>query len=696
MPPFSNRLMHRSCYALLVFVLLLTTCASLSTQAISGHLSSTPETGEISPDSVILAGLDGAAEKTVTIDDYANLYVPVCIRASNLDSRIAFIVDGQIYVTDIDRFQSPEAIPHGDLWANCVTWSNDDRSLYVLGSPTAGDRPVQIYHLPLEGDPTPDQLSFDHRGISSIKLSPDGTRLLFEFGDGRIHSDLQTLEARQRYEWRPPHVIDGLIFKRDGSGYQTTKAEKNIHVLDIQTKQPLQLTGTRHQDTDGTWSPDGKEIAFVRDVSGGSEYHSDLWIMSSKAKDGVAGTKLTKTPALRSAPAWSGDGEHIAYLWADPRHGPFAVIQLALYAIEDGTERVLTTALDRSVLSFRFSPDGQSLIFTYVDGGGQHLARLGIDGGKIERLIDGSRVVSGFDLTSDGNLVLKMKNNDDFWNVYALRGKREKQITSFNYSFFSDTRLGEKEKYSFDNQDGQRVEMFVTKPAGFDGSTKFPAVLRIHGGPVSQFTYGYDFFSQYLAANGYLVIEPNIHGSVGRGQEFTRAIHHNWGCTDYPEAVQAVDHVVSLGYVDPDRLAVTGYSYGGYLTNCIITRTTTKFKAAATGAGHSLIIANYGHDIWLRWYNWELGYPWESPQLYERLSPLLRAHYVQTPTLFLGGAKDWNVPILNAELFYQSLRVRNVPTELVVYPEADHIHWHYESSKDYYARIVRWFDKYVK
>ena len=300
MPPFVNRLIHRRSYVLLVFVVLLAIHHSSNAQAINGRIwssiLSTPETSDALPEPVILAGLDGAAEKTVTIDDYANLYVPECIRASNHDSRIAFIVDGQIYVADIDRFQSPEAIPHGDLWANCVTWSNDDRSLYVLGSPTTGEDPVQIYHLPLEGDPAPDQLSFDDRGISSIKLSPDGKRLLFESGDGRINSDRQTLEARQRYEWRPPHVIDGLIFKRDGSGYQTTKAEKDIHVLDIDTKQPLQLTGTRHQDADGTWSPDGKQIAFIRDVSGGSEYHSDLWIMPSKAKDGVAGTKLTETP----------------------------------------------------------------------------------------------------------------------------------------------------------------------------------------------------------------------------------------------------------------------------------------------------------------------------------------------------------------------------------------------------------------
>jgi dipeptidyl aminopeptidase/acylaminoacyl peptidase len=212
---------------------------------------------------------------------------------------------------------------------------------------------------------------------------------------------------------------------------------------------------------------------------------------------------------------------------------------------------------------------------------------------------------------------------------------------------------------------------------------------------VGQFAYGYDFTAQYLAANGYVVVQPNPRGSTGRGQDYIRAIYRTWGITDYDDIIAAVDHVISLGYADPDRLAVFGYSYGGYMTNTVITRT-NRFKAAASGAGHSLIVAHYGHDIYQKWYNWELGVPWENQDKYTRLSPLAQAGKVETPTLFLGGRDDWNVPVLNAELFYQSLRQRGVETQLVVYPKTHHSGWSEDFDKDYLQRVRQWFDRHLK
>jgi dipeptidyl aminopeptidase/acylaminoacyl peptidase len=248
---------------------------------------------------------------------------------------------------------------------------------------------------------------------------------------------------------------------------------------------------------------------------------------------------------------------------------------------------------------------------------------------------------------------------------------------------------------SFKAPDGTEVQAFVTKPPDFTPGRRYPTVLHIHGGPVGQFGWGFDFKPQYLAANGYVVVEPNPRGSTGRGQEFVRAIYRTWGITDYDDLIAAVDHVIAQGYADPERLAVTGYSYGGYMTNTVITRT-DRFKAAASGAGHSYIVANYGHDIYQKWYNWELGPPWENRGMYDRLSPLLQAGRVTTPTIFLGGRDDWNVPILNAELFYQSLRTKGVPTELVVYPGAHHGGWPTEFERDYLERVRAWFDKYLK
>ena len=218
--------------------------------------------------------------------------------------------------------------------------------------------------------------------------------------------------------------------------------------------------------------------------------------------------------------------------------------------------------------------------------------------------------------------------------------------------------------------------------------------MRIHGGPVGQFTWGYEFAAQLFAAAGYVVIEPNPRGSTGRGQDFINAIHSRWGDPDYEDLMRAVDAVIEAGYADPQQLGVFGYSYGGFMTNIVITRT-KRFRAAASGAGHSLIYANYGHDIYQRWYNWELGPPWENPDAYASLSPLLEVARVETPTIFLGGRDDWNVPVLNAELFYQSLRQRGVPTRLVVYPDAHHGGWPTEFTVDYLTRVLDWFARYV-
>ncbi len=258
--------------------------------------------------------------------------------------------------------------------------------------------------------------------------------------------------------------------------------------------------------------------------------------------------------------------------------------------------------------------------------------------------------------------------------IHAFSGGRGLALTKVNDAFHSRVALGAKETVSFKSADGTEVQAFVTKPPGFVSGRRYPTILHIHGGPVGQFGWGFDFKPQYFAANGYVVIEPNPRGSTGRGQEFVRAIYQTWGITDYDDLIAAVDYAIAAGYADPDRLAVTGYSYGGYMTNTVITRT-DRFKAAASGAGHSYIAANYGHDIYQKWYNWELGPPWENREKYDRLSPLLQAGKVTTPTIFLGGREDWNVPLLNAELFYQSLRKRGIDTELVVYPGMHHGGW---------------------
>ena len=346
--------------------------------------------------------------------------------------------------------------------------------------------------------------------------------------------------------------------------------------------------------------------------------------------------------------------------------------------------------------SFRYSPDGQWIYFLFEGDGGGQLARVRPRDGKLEHVLSGPFHVTAFDVAGSGEVVGRMENANDAAELYlARKGRAPRRLTEVNDAYLRSVQVGAKERIEFKSPDGTLIEAFVTKPPGFEPARRYPTILDIHGGPVSRFAYGYDFGAQYLAANGYVVVQPNPRGSTGRDQAFVRAIYRTWGITDYEDLIAAVDHVIGLGYADPDRLAVTGYSYGGYMTNTVITRT-DRFKAAASGAGHAFIAANYGHDIYQKWYSWELGPPWENREAYDRLSPLLHAGKVTTPTIFLGGRDDWNVPVLNAELFYQSLRARGVDTQLVVYPGMHHTGWSEEFDKDYLRRVREWFDKYLK
>jgi dipeptidyl aminopeptidase/acylaminoacyl peptidase len=221
-------------------------------------------------------------------------------------------------------------------------------------------------------------------------------------------------------------------------------------------------------------------------------------------------------------------------------------------------------------------------------------------------------------------------------------------------------------------------------------------VLRIHGGPVSQWGNEFDFGWQLLAAHGYVVIGANPRGSSGRGEAFASAIYADWGHKDGEDVLAAVDYAVQRGVADPERLGVGGWSYGGILTNYTIARD-RRFKAAVSGAGSANFLAGYGTDQYVREYEAELGKPWTNTDLWIRLSaPFLHADRIVTPTLFMGGDKDFNVPLLNSEQMYQALRSLGRDTQLVIYPDQHHTLTKPSYERDRLARYLGWYGKYLK
>jgi dipeptidyl aminopeptidase/acylaminoacyl peptidase len=304
-------------------------------------------------------------------------------------------------------------------------------------------------------------------------------------------------------------------------------------------------------------------------------------------------------------------------------------------------------------------------------------------------------VVTSFDVSRSGRIVLNTGTAQRSAEVHAWDGGTLRALTHVNDSVFAALQVATTEDVQFRNKDGQTVGALLVKPAGFDATKKYPLLLRIHGGPNGQDQHLYNFERELFAANGYLVLAVNYRGSSGRGQAWKKAIFADWGNKEVQDLLAGVDHAISLGFVDANRLGIGGWSYGGILTDYTIA-TTTRFKAATSGAGSALQTSMYGTDQYIYQYGNELGAPWKNPKLWEKLSyGFYKADKITTPTLYLGGEKDFNVPISGSEQMYQALKSLGVPTQLVVYPGQFHGITRPSFQRDRYERYLGWYAKYL-
>jgi dipeptidyl aminopeptidase/acylaminoacyl peptidase len=635
-------------------------------------------------------GAAKAAPRAITLDDYDRVKSPDDPRLARDGRQIAYVVDGQIHVVPTSG-GTPRVVTAAGSQASAPYWSRDGRTLYFLSDRSKSS---QVWKLSVDSFGEASQVTALGRGFDTVNFSHDETQLLLTSTVTAATAAADTPPGKAAAT--EPWVITRLQFKEDaGDGYLTGDRAEHLFVYELATARLRQVTSGPYTEAQPAWSPDGRMIVFVsnREDEPDASYKTDLWLVAAHNTDqGRELVRLTNDDRVKSAPAWSPDGRVIAFLSAED--GVYGLPQLAVIPASGGPARILTAELDRWISSFKFSPDGQWIYLAYEHLGGTNLARVRLRDGKLEPVLQGEQQASSFDVSRASTLAAVIQHMNDAPELYSVARGRALRLTGINDAYLQTVVRASKEKVEFKSPDGTAVEAFVTKPPGYAAGRRYPTLLHVHGGPVGQFAYGFDFEAQYFAAHGYVVVQPNPRGSTGRGQEFVRGIYQTWGITDYDDVIAGVDHMIREGVADPDRLGVHGYSYGGYMTNVIVTRT-PRFKAAASGAGHSLIVGNYGHDIYQQWYNWELGLPWENREKYDRLSPLLRAGQVQTPTLFLGGRDDWNVPVLSAELFYQSLRKRGIDTQLVVYPGMHHSDWTDEFQKDFLQRHLQWFDRYL-
>ncbi|HKW48956.1 MAG TPA: S9 family peptidase [Gemmatimonadaceae bacterium] len=571
-------------------------------------------------------------------------------------------------------------------------WSPDGRYLAFLSGRQEG-KGAQIWLLDRRGGEA-QRVTQLRGGVSEFAWSPDSKRMILVVDE---ETDSVARKDTAEHKAPKPIVIDRYSFKRDVAGYLGTK-RSHLSIFDVDTKKTETLTSGLDDDGSPSWSPDNRMIAFVRGPVAEPDHSRDDDVYVIEARAGATPKRLTDFAGPDGGRlAWSPDGKWLAFFRGDePKYQAYNLSKLAIVP-SDGSApaRVLTEALDRPLSNAQFTADGKSVYVLLSDDREQQLARVRVADGSVERLITGKRVISAYTTNATGKFAVMSSTPERSGEVYAWDNGSLRQLSHQNDSIFAQLQLGSTEGFSSKSKDGTEVHGVLVRPANAPAG-KLPMILYIHGGPNGQDSYSFSFDREYFAANGYAVLSVNYRGSSGRGAAYQKAIFADWGDKEVMDLLGAVDEAVRSGVADAERLGIGGWSYGGILTDYTIA-STTRFKAGVAGAGSALQLSMYGTDQYITQYNQEIGPPWKAQDLWIKISyPFFHADRIKTPTLFMGGSADFNVPIIGGEQMYQALRSLGVPTELVIYPGQFHGLTLPTYRKDRLERFLAWYDKYLK
>lgn len=647
-----------------------------------------------------------AKPTTLQIDHLINLKTPRDVQISPEGDWVAYVVRrndedkdkgfSQIWMTSTD---GKKTVPLTASYANASSprWSPDGSSIAFVG--TRGDdddATSQVWLLNRLGGEA-QQYTNVEQGVDGFSWSPDGTKMLLSITDPEPKEKDKDGKEIENKDKPKPWVIDRLQFKQDYVGYLDRK-RTHLYLFDGKND-PVQITSGDYDDASPRWSPDSTKIAFVskRDGDPDSNNNSDIWVVSADASAKAHPlTQVTVNKGSDYSPSWSPDGKNIAYVTVtEPAKLWYATQQLAIKPSSgEGTPNILTTDYDRMVYSPKYGPKGKYVYFVSDDTGNSPLMKVNAKSGKLATAIGGEIAVSGYTLHKQGVATIQSGHHTPFDVHFTKKGKR-KQITMLNDELLDGVKLGKVERLSVPGWNNESVESFVYYPPNHEAGKAYPTIFVLHGGPVGQHDTSFDAWGQLYASKGYIAVLPNPHGSTGYGEPFTYSLFQKWGVPDFADIDAIADHLVASGISDGDKLGVGGWSYGGILTNYVITKS-ERFKGAVSGASEVNYRANYGHDHYQHFWEVELGLPWENAEAWEAISPFNDVGKVTTPTLVIGGHEDWNVPIQNSEQLYQALKRRGLDTQLVVYPGEHHGIRRPTFQRDRYERFLSWFDKYVK
>jgi dipeptidyl aminopeptidase/acylaminoacyl peptidase len=531
----------------------------------------------------------------------------------------------------------------------------------------------QIYVLNMSGGEAA-AVTKGKAGVSAFEWSPDGQSIAYIAPDPKSEAEEKKIKDKD----------DARVVDKDDK-------QPRLRILDLAKKEEHAATPATWKIEELKWMPDGQSIVVKATNKPASDLFTDglysIWLRGGmdelRAPHGpINDVKISQDGKLISFAAARDDGPTPHDLW--------------LIGSEGGVARNLTGAsLDRPVGNYHWAKDG-SLTLLYAEGFRNKFAVYSHTGERKD-LPDLPAHPGEFDMASTGEIAFVGQSSvapPELW-LRDAQGQAQ-QLTRLNESL-KTSGLITPEFYKYKSFDGVEIEAALLKPTGYDGKSKLPTIVLVHGGPTGNWRDAVDIWGQLLVARGYAVLYPNVRGSVGYGEKFMEMNRADWGGGDFKDVIAGVEDLITKGIADPKRLGIGGWSYGGYMAEWAVTQEVPHpFKAAVSGAGMANLISEFGTEKGSAEDEWFFGTPYEHPERFLNSSPFLYVKNAKTPTLILQGEADPIDPIGQSQELYHGLKRYGVETDLVLYPREPHGLQEAKHRVDMQTRMLAWFDKYLK
>ena len=612
---------------------------------------------------------------------------------------------------------SARQFTYGDQQDRQPQWSPDGGQIAFISNRQNSDH-RQFFLIPLNGGEARPLITDLKGRIGHYRWSPDGGRLVFTFQKKDAEAIERDADEQKKELGVVARHITRLSYKLDAEGF-LPQERWHLWMVDTHTGQASQLTDSAiYDELDPSWSPDGRQILFRANRSEDPDLDWDRHDLYTIPAEGGEMQKIETPPGPKSEPVFSPDGRWIAYFSHGDRRAIWQQAQLCLVPATGGPAKNLTASFDfdASHCTLNDSSDGEQqtpptwstdsrwLYFQVSHHGSTVLKAVTVEGTDLQDVIGPGRTVGLYSFNQQQSKLAYLQVTIDkpgqVW-VKDMATGQARAITQANQDLFETLDLGQIEEVWYKGPDGNDLQGWILKPPDFNPTQTYPVILEIHGGPLAQYGYAFMHEFYFLAAQGYVVVYTNPRGGQGYGAEHARAIYNNWGSADFADVMAWADYVESLPYVDQTRMGVTGGSYGGYMTNWIISHT-NRFKAAVTQRSVSNFVSMLGSSDLNARFQALFGAeapPWEDVDTYWRQSPLKYFANVKTPTLVIHSEQDLRCDIEQGEQVYVALKMLGVETELVRFPGESHGLSRGGRTDRRIVRlnhILRWFDKHLK